>query len=218
MIQRSIFRVRQLADQPTKRILAVYSNSSILDRGRVYRILNTKVDSARPGPRGMKAHPKRLNSWSFIRKKKKKLTLQFTWDGKKIEGKSFSRNYWEGEKCLDLIETKKMSWSNHNFGRFVGGIDWSKSLIGEEMIKGQGGQVKGRSLIKYHTLQMGPYLDCWPKALRSLNTAEKVPLCQNRISTKNTDMDAEMSARYWFSRSIWYNSNFCSLTVLPTNR
>ena len=63
MIQRSIFRVRQLADQPIKRILAVYSNSSILDRARVYRILNTKVDSARLGPRGMKAHPKRrLNS------------------------------------------------------------------------------------------------------------------------------------------------------------
>ena len=62
MIQRSIFRVRQLADQPTKRIPVVYSNSSILDRARVCRILNIKVDSARPGPRGMKAHPKRLNS------------------------------------------------------------------------------------------------------------------------------------------------------------
>lgn len=62
MIQRSIFRVRQLADQLTKRIPAVYSNSSILDRARVYRILNTKVDSARPSTRGMKVHPNRLNS------------------------------------------------------------------------------------------------------------------------------------------------------------
>lgn len=46
------------ADPPAKRI----PYTPILDRAREYRILSALVDSARPGPRGMKAHPRRLKS------------------------------------------------------------------------------------------------------------------------------------------------------------